>query len=101
MAISKKELEFNKNEDAMRLKISQLERELAKVYEGGGAAKTEKHHKKGKLTARERIDLLLDKDTYRFEVAAFAGKGMYKEYGGCPSGGVVVKRSEERRVGKE
>ena len=91
MAISKKELDFNKNEDAMRLKISQLERELAKVYEGGGKAKTEKHHKKGKLTARERIDLLLDKETYRFEVGAFAGKDMYKEHGGCPAGGVVIK----------
>ncbi|RYM33596.1 acyl-CoA carboxylase subunit beta [Brumimicrobium glaciale] len=91
MAISKKELDFNKNEDAMRLKISQLERELAKVYEGGGKAKIEKHHKKGKLTARERIDLLLDKDTYRFEVGAFAGKDMYKEHGGCPAGGVVIK----------
>ncbi|HLW29798.1 MAG TPA: acyl-CoA carboxylase subunit beta [Brumimicrobium sp.] len=91
MAISKKELDFNKNDDAMRLKISQLERELAKVYEGGGKERIEKHHKKGKLTARERIDLLLDKDTYRFEVAAFAGKGMYEEHGGCPAGGVVIK----------
>lgn len=91
MAIPKKELEFNKNEDAMRLKISQLERELAKVYEGGGKKRIEKHHSKGKLTARERIDLLLDKDTYRFEVAAFAGKGMYEEHGGCPAGGVVIK----------
>ncbi|PWH86064.1 acyl-CoA carboxylase subunit beta [Brumimicrobium oceani] len=91
MAISKKELDFNKNEDAMRLKISQLERELAKVYEGGGKKRIEKHHSKGKLTARERIDLLLDKDTYSFEVAAFAGKGMYEEHGGCPAGGVVIK----------
>lgn len=91
MAVSKKELEFNKNDDAMRLKIAQLERELNKVYLGGGKDRIERHHAKGKLTARERIDLLLDKDSYRFEVAAFAGKGMYEEYGGCPSGGVVVK----------
>src|SRR5690554_363321 len=91
MAISKKELDFNKNDDAMRLKIAQLERELAKVYEGGGKARIEKHHNKGKLTARERIDLLLDKGSYRFEVAAFAGKGMYEEHGGCPAGGVVIK----------
>ena len=90
MGISKKELEFNKNDDAMRLKIKQLERELDKVYEGGGKKKIEKHHSKGKMTARERIDMLLDKDTPRFEVAALAGKGMYEEYGGCPSGGVVV-----------
>lgn len=90
MGISKKELEFNKNDDAMRLKIKQLERELNTIYEGGGKKKIEKHHSKGKMTARERIDFLLDKDTDRFEVAALAGKDMYKEYGGCPSGGCVV-----------
>ncbi|MDX1445732.1 acyl-CoA carboxylase subunit beta [Lishizhenia sp.] len=90
MGISKKELDFNKNEDAMRLKISQLQRELDKVYLGGGKKKIEKHHAKGKLTARERIDYLLDKNTERVEIGAFAGKGMYEEYGGCPSGGVVI-----------
>lgn len=90
MGITNKELEFNKNDDAMRLKIKQLERELDKVYEGGGKKKVEKHHGKGKMTARERIDMLLDDDTPRFEVAALAGKGMYEDYGGCPSGGVVV-----------
>lgn len=90
MGISKKELDFNKNEDAMRLKISQLQRELDKVYLGGGKKKIEKHHAKGKLTARERIDYLLDKGTDRVEIGAFAGKGMYEEYGGCPSGGVVI-----------
>lgn len=90
MAISKEELNFNKNEDGMRLKIKQLERELEKIYAGGGAKKVEKLHSKGKLTARERIDLLLDKDADRFEVAALAGYGMYEEHGGCPSGGVVI-----------
>lgn len=90
MAISNKELEFNKNDDTMRLKIKQLERELEKIYQGGGEKKIEKLHAKGKLTARERIDLLLDKDTPRFEVGALAGKGMYEEHGGCPSGGVVI-----------
>jgi len=74
----------------MRLKIKQLERELEKIYQGGGEKKIEKLHAKGKLTARERIDLLLDKEAPRFEVAALAGKGMYKEHGGCPSGGVVT-----------
>lgn len=90
MAISKEELEFNKNDDSMRLKIKQLERELEKIYQGGGAKKIEKLHSQGKLTARERIDRLLDKDSDRFEVGALAGYGMYKEYGGCPSGGVVI-----------
>jgi 3-methylcrotonyl-CoA carboxylase beta subunit len=90
MAITAKELEFNKNDDQMRLKIKQLERELEQIYLGGGKSKIEKHKAKGKLTARERIDALLDKETPRFEVGALAGYGMYKEHGGCPSGGVVV-----------
>lgn len=90
MAISEKELEFNKNEDAMRLKIKQLERELNVIHEGGGKKKIEKLHSKGKMTARERIDFLFDKDSERFEVAALAGKDMYKEHGGCPAGGVVI-----------
>lgn len=90
MSISKKELEFNKNDDTMRLKISALQRELEKIYEGGGKKRIEKLHSKGKLTARERIDLLLDKDTERFEMGAIAGYGMYKEHGGCPAGGVVT-----------
>jgi 3-methylcrotonyl-CoA carboxylase beta subunit len=90
MAITAKELDFNKNEDAMRLKISQLERELEKAYLGGGQKKIDKLHEKGKLSARERIDLLLDKDAERIEIAAFAGRGMYEEHGGCPAGGVVI-----------
>ncbi|MCB0477406.1 MAG: acyl-CoA carboxylase subunit beta [Crocinitomicaceae bacterium] len=91
MAISAKTLEFNKNDDDMRLKISNLERKLSKIYEGGGKKKIEKHHEKGKLTARERIEKLVDPDTKTLEIGAFAGEGMYKEYGGCPSGGVVIK----------
>jgi len=90
MAVSQKELDFNYNEDKMRLKISALEQELAKIYQGGGKSKIEKQHQQGKLTARERIDLLLDPNTNRFEIGALAGFGMYKEHGGCPSGGVVI-----------
>lgn len=90
MAISQKELEFNFNEDQMRLKISALEQELAKIYDGGGKKRIEKLHESGKLTARERIDLLLDPNTERIEIGAIAGHGMYKEHGGCPAGGVVI-----------
>jgi len=90
MAISSKELEFNFNDDQMRLKISALEQQLSKIYEGGGKKRIEKLHASGKLTARERIDLLLDPNTERVEIGALAGFGMYKEHGGCPSGGVVV-----------
>lgn len=91
MAVSKKELEFNKNEDTMRLRISEMENKLEKIYLGGGKKRIEKHHSKGKLTARERIEKLIDPGTETIEIGAFAGEGMYKEYGGCPSGGVVIK----------
>ena len=90
MAIAKKQLEFNKNDDKMRLKISALNSELEKIYQGGGVKRVEKLHAKGKLTARERIDLLLDPKTEQIEIGAVAGYDMYEEYGGCPAGGVVV-----------
>ncbi|UKN02180.1 acyl-CoA carboxylase subunit beta [Paracrocinitomix mangrovi] len=91
MAIKKEELEFNKNEDGIKLLISDMERKLKVVYEGGGKKRIEKHHSKGKLTARERIEKLIDEGTETIEIGAFAGEGMYKEHGGCPAGGVVIK----------
>lgn len=90
-AKQKAEQEFNKNDDEMRLLISKMERKLATIYQGGGEKKIEKLHSKGKMTARERIEMLLDKDSKSIEIGAFAGEGMYKEYGGCPAGGVVIK----------
>jgi 3-methylcrotonyl-CoA carboxylase beta subunit len=86
----KQDLEFNKNEDQMRLLISKMEQRLAKVYEGGGKAKIAKQHEQGKMTARERIQYLTDKNTPTIELAAFAGFEMYEEHGGCPAGGVVI-----------
>jgi len=90
MPISASELEFNKNEDANRLLLSQLNQRIEKIKLGGGKAKIEKEHAKGKLTARERINLLLDQDARQLEIGDLAGYGMYAEHGGCPSGGVVV-----------
>ncbi|KAA3651651.1 MAG: acyl-CoA carboxylase subunit beta [Bacteroidetes bacterium] len=84
-------IEESKNDDSIRLLISDLKRRYDQVSLGGGKSKIEKQHAKGKLTARERIDFLLDKKTDSIEIGAFAGDGMYEEYGGCPSGGVVVK----------
>jgi 3-methylcrotonyl-CoA carboxylase beta subunit len=84
------DLEFNKNEDTMRLLISQMEQRLEKIYLGGGKTRLEKLKDQGKMSARERIDFLLDKDTPRFEMGAFAGYDMYAEHGGCPGGGVVI-----------
>lgn len=91
MAVSEKELDFNKNEDSIRMKIAEMEQKLQKIYLGGGKASIEKHHAKGKLTARERIEKLIDPGTETIEIGAFVGDGMYAEYGGCPSGGVVIK----------
>ncbi len=85
------DINFNKNEDYNKLQITNLKRKLLKVYKGGGKIKIEKHKAKGKLTARERIDYLFDKKSNSIEIGALAGDEMYKEHGGCPSGGVIVK----------
>lgn len=85
------DIKFNKNEDHNKLQLSELKKRLAKVKLGGGEKSIEKHHSKGKMTARERIDYLLDAKSKSIEIGAFAGEDMYPEYGGCPSGGVVVK----------
>ncbi|WP_417199676.1 acyl-CoA carboxylase subunit beta [Bizionia sp.] len=85
------DINFNKNEDHNKLLVSELKKRLAYVKLGGGKKSIEKQHAKGKLTARERIDYLLDAKKPAIEIAAFAGDDMYEEHGGCPSAGVVVK----------
>ena len=85
------DMDFNRNEDHNKLLASDLRKRLQKVSLGGGNSAIEKQHAKGKLTARERIDYLLDKNRESIEIGAFAGDKMYQEHGGCPSGGVVVK----------
>jgi 3-methylcrotonyl-CoA carboxylase beta subunit len=83
-------IESNKNEDGMRLALSQLNSRFEKVALGGGKKAIEKQHEKKKLTARERISYLIDKDSSFTEIGAFAGYEMYEEQGGCPSGGTVA-----------
>lgn len=85
------DLTFNKNEDHNKLLLSELKQRLAKVKLGGGEKRIAKLHAEGKMTARERIDYLLDDKAKSIEIGAFVGDGMYAEHGGCPSGGVVVK----------
>ncbi|ASV32485.1 acyl-CoA carboxylase subunit beta [Maribacter cobaltidurans] len=85
------DLKFNQNEDKNKLLLSELRKKLAQVHLGGGKEKIAKQHDQGKLTARERIDYLLDPKSEQLEIGAFVGDGMYEEHGGCPSGGVVVK----------
>jgi len=85
------DINFNKNEDFNKLLISDLRKRFAHVKLGGGQERIDKHCKKGKMTARDRVDYLFDKKTKSIEIGAFAGDDMYEEHGGCPSAGVVVK----------
>jgi acetyl-CoA carboxylase carboxyltransferase component len=85
------DINFNKNEDHNKLLLTDLKQRFAKVRVGGGEKRIEKLHSEGKMTARERIDYLLDTKANSIEIGAFVGDGMYTEHGGCPSGGVVVK----------
>ena len=82
-------LEMNKNEDANRIGWSNIKKLVAKIEEGGGKKSIQKQKERNKLTARERIEYLLDEGKYFLEIGAFAGYGMYEEFGGCPAGGVV------------
>ena len=85
------DINFNKNEDHNKLLITDLKQKFAIIKLGGGEKRIEKLHGEGKMTARERIDYLLDTNAKNIEIGGFVGYGMYEEHGGCPSGGVVVK----------
>lgn len=78
------------NEEAMIIACQQLDQRLKKIYEAGGQKAIEKQREKNKMTARERIEYLRDKDSAFVEIGALAGDGMYEEYGGCPAGGTVA-----------
>src|SRR5687767_3124121 len=84
------DLESNKNEDQFKQLLQTLSHKSKQTKLGGGQKKIEEQHQKGKLTARERIEYLIDKDSSFVEIGLFAGDSMYLEYGGCPSGGVIV-----------
>ena len=83
-------LEFNRNEDVMKMQLSTMRQRLEKIHEGGGKKAIEKQKEKGKLTPRERIEYLIDTDSPFTEIGAFAGFDMYNEIGGCPAGGTVA-----------
>ncbi len=84
------DLEFNKNDDAMRLAVSQMKQRHAVISMGGGKKAMEKAKEKGKMSPRERIQYLIDKGSVFTEIGAFTGYDMYKEHGGCPAGGTVA-----------
>ena len=88
--MTKDQLTAAEHEDAMLLRLSRLNHRLETIYLGGGAGRIAKQHQKGKLTARERVDTLIDPGTKFLEFGAFAGFKMYEEYGGCPAGGVIT-----------
>lgn len=83
------DIQYNKNEDAMKMAWSGIKKKLDKIYEGGGKKAAEKQKEKSKLTARQRIALLCDEGESFIEIGAFAGYEMYEEYGGCAAGGTV------------
>ena len=88
--MSKINIEKNGNKDSMLLLVSQVNYRLDKIFIGGGEKKIAKQHARGKMTARERIEKLVDNGSVFLEIGAFAGYEMYEEYGGCPAGGVVA-----------
>ena len=83
-------LEANRNEDWMKLMVSEVNQHLKKISLGGGKKSIEKQRERNKLTARERINYLCDKDLPFIETGAFAGFDMYENEGGCPAGGTVA-----------
>ena len=85
------DINFNKNEDHNKLLLSNLKHKLAQVKLGGGQKKIDKMHAEGKMTARERVNYLLDEKSKAIEIGAFVGEELYRDHGGCPSGGVVIK----------
>src|ERR1700759_493714 len=77
------------NAAGMLALLAALRPQEAAIREGGGAKAIDAQHAKQRLTARERIALLLDPSTELFELGAYAGFGMYEEWGGAPAAGVV------------
>src|SRR6186713_2417482 len=83
-------IEFNRNEDVLKMQWTDMRRKLEKIYEGGGKKAIEKQKEKNKLTPRQRIEYLTDKGKPFIEIGAFAGYEMYETEGGCPAGGTVA-----------
>src|SRR5687767_9573967 len=79
-----------KNKDAVKGLLYEMQERLQKIYEAGGKKAVEKQREKNKLIPRERIEYLTDKDKPFIELGPFAGYDMYEEQGGCPAGGTVA-----------
>ena len=83
-------LEKEKNKDALKMAWAQLQSRMRKIKLGGGKERLAKLKNQGKLSARERINQLVDDPKNVYEVGILAAENMYGQYGGCPSAGVVV-----------
>src|SRR5581483_7350310 len=81
---------FEKNTREMAGLVSTIRNQEEEIKQGGGPKAIDAQHAKGRLTARERIDLLIDQDTEFFELGLYAAFEMYEEWGGAPSAGVVT-----------
>lgn len=86
----KQDQAFLKRDDYYKNLIRKLNAERKKVMSGGGESAVAKHKSKGKLTARERISILIDNEKEFFEVNTFAAYRMYDEYGGAPTAGTII-----------
>tara|TARA_B100000963_G_C22636535_1_gene677927 strand:+ start:2156 stop:3793 length:1638 start_codon:yes stop_codon:yes gene_type:complete len=87
-------ISYNINEDNMKILISTLKQKKQIIELGGGVENIDKQHKKGKMTARERLAALFDNDSELIEIGSFAANDLYDEYGGCPCAGVIVMIGE-------
>ena len=83
------DLAFHEREDNMKNLVRKINAEANEVSLGGGKKAIEKLHSQKKLHCRERVDLLIDKDSFFMEIGQFTAYGMYKEYGGAPSSGTI------------
>jgi 3-methylcrotonyl-CoA carboxylase beta subunit len=98
--VDSKAAEFQKNSRQMVDRLTEIKNEEEQIRQGGGAKAIEAQHKKGRLTARERIGKLIDPGTEFFELGLYAAHEMYEEWGGAPAAGTItgLGRVAGRRV---
>jgi 3-methylcrotonyl-CoA carboxylase beta subunit len=89
-SIDAKSTDFQKNSQRMVELLTSIKNEEEKIRQGGGPKAIESQHKKNRLTARERVNALIDPGTHFFELAIYAAHEMYEEWGGAPSAGTVT-----------
>jgi 3-methylcrotonyl-CoA carboxylase beta subunit len=89
-SVNPKSPEFEKNARRVVDLLTSIKNEEEQIRQGGGAKAIEAQHKKGRLTARERIAKLIDPGSHFFELGIYAAFEMYEEWGGAPSAGTVT-----------